>query len=214
MFPFGKNIMNVVWLFHYAKFKQYNIVNVSVDFSELLIYNVIKRQKRKLVHLSRGNFMWKSVSLATKLYLLFALTLVILFGTNLFSSFKLKGVSQEIIDTLYYQTYKSAELILNADRDLYQALLAQRTLLSVDTDSDTFKTQLDVYKENLSQTKSRTSQAKTIFEKNPTIASNMIHPDTKRSILDEFDLFFPQLEKWEAQSNHLIDIMSKHQNLD
>lgn len=153
------------------------------------------------------------MSLAKKLYLLFAVTLIILFSTNLFSSFKLKTVSEDLIDTLYYQTYSSTELILNADRDLYQAIMGQRTLLVVDVDSPMFQKQLDFYTVNIQQTRDRVGKAQQIFEQNRAVAATMIHVDTNETILEKFDLFFPQLEKWEAQSNHLISLLQTEKGL-
>lgn len=184
-----------------------------VDNNFILLYNGMNNYYF-LIFIMGEQFMGKRISLAKKLFMLIVLPLIIMVGTNVFSSLELRNVSQNLIDTLYYQTYKSAELILNADRDLYQALLAQRTLLSVEPDSNTFTEQLETYKENLEQTKQRVSEAQQIFEQNRIEISAMIHPTTNRNLFDNFDLFFPQLERWESQSNHLITMMSNQQSLD
>jgi len=56
-------------------------------------------------------------------------------------------------------------MILNADRDMYQAYVAMRDILSLDENSEEYDELLENYEENIDQVKQRISETKEMIEK-------------------------------------------------
>ncbi len=93
------------------------------------------------------SFRWKLTLpvLLLALLLLFNFLLVLNLTTNLTTS----------INRLADENLPEIDYLLQADRDLYQALVAERSLIFVDTKSDTFKTLQTMHKENVEQARNR-----------------------------------------------------------
>ena len=74
--------------------------------------------------------------------------------------------------TLYDEAYTSISLILNADRDFYQALVAQQDydLLKIKDEKDAAKKD---YEENMAQTSERVSKAIQAVEKDKIFWENI-----------------------------------------
>ena len=69
-----------------------------------------------------------------------------------------------LTSSLYETTEKSTSLILNADRDMYQALTAYQLLVSGTLNAEEKTSQLKVLKDNIDQTNTRVGQAVTILK--------------------------------------------------
>lgn len=74
------------------------------------------------------------MGIRNKLVILLVLPLIIIFATNGFTLYKSQATTNSLIGTLYDNTSVPSALVLNADRDMYQALVAQRTLINIDND--------------------------------------------------------------------------------
>ncbi|MBT2288645.1 diguanylate cyclase [Paenibacillus albidus] len=66
----------------------------------------------------------------SKLILLFAAISVLLLAISIASLLYLNNTFNRMSDSLYYDVYQNSELVLNADRDLYQAAVALHTTMN------------------------------------------------------------------------------------
>jgi len=148
------------------------------------------------------------LSLRNKLVILLVLPLIVIFSTNGFTLYKSQETTNSLIGTLYDNTFVPSALVLNADRDMYQALVAQRTLIYIDNKDKLFETQIKTYKDNISQVKDRLGKAQ-IFESNSSSISSLKNPTSQRTLLQEINDFNKQFGDWEKESNSIVDAVSK-----
>lgn len=143
--------------------------------------------------------------LSTKLMILLVITLITLVMTNLILIFNLNAKTNQLIQAIYSDAYNSASLILNADRDLYQAVTAQRTLLVSNPQSKDFADQLKSYQENINQVKERIVKAKETFLANKSVFDKIQNPDSSKTVFQDIEDFNLLFGAWETESNTLID---------
>ncbi len=102
-------------------------------------------------------FSFKDWSFRTKLMvplLVLAAVFIASFGSTFWSTITL---SKRILVTAE-ESLPSLDLVLQADRDLYQALVAERSLMEVDPDSEAFTSFRDSQAENIAQANERISK--------------------------------------------------------
>lgn len=127
-----------------------------------------------------------------KLLLILVPVLIAILFISVYSSFKIGFISDVLTEKIYTDSYKPVSLILNADRDFYQALVAQNNLLNEGIN----KTLVADFKENAGQVKDRVNQAKDIIIKNNDLYLKEKHITAKKNIaklMAEFDVNF---KKW------------------
>ncbi|GAX88952.1 methyl-accepting chemotaxis protein [Effusibacillus lacus] len=152
--------------------------------------------------------MFKKFGLQTKLFAILGIPLLVFIVATAFSIQKLNTVTEELQESLYAETYKSSKSVLNADRDMYQALVALHTLLFTESTNQNYQELLKSYKNNIKQTRERVETAKAIFEKDRIRFAELKHPETKSNVFENFDLFYINFNDWENASNSLIDAMA------
>lgn len=112
------------------------------------------------------------------------------------------GISSKMAKMLYDEVQVSTSLILNADRDFYQALLAQERLLHDETlKSEDKKSQEDSYTENIQQTKDRIANAIEILKQDSSVYTALMHPDANKNIENLYSEFQTNISKYEASYN-------------
>lgn len=146
--------------------------------------------------------------LSTKLILLLVIPLSALVFTNLIHFFNLNDTTKNLTQAMYSDTYSSASLILNADRDMYQAVTAQRTLLVSDPQAKNFADQVKSYQENIGQVKERIVKARDIFLKNKAVFQNTQNPNSNKTVFQDIEDFNLLFSAWETESNTLIDSLA------
>ena len=110
-------------------------------------------------------------------------------------SFKNK-IMIETETMLYDNSYKSISLVLNADRDFYQAIHALYTYQG--TKDEKFKKDYD---ENMSQVKERVNKAVEPLKKYEEHWNGILTEDSQENIYVVFDNFQKKLSEWEKESN-------------
>lgn len=115
----------------------------------------------------------------------------------------------ELTDKMYTTGFSSSELILNADRDLYQSLVAEQMLLYTAADDPQYQARLQEYRENVSQSLERAQKAKSILETYHDELVTLKHPETGRTMFEEIDHFTTHIKQWSEQSEKLISEFSK-----
>ena len=138
--------------------------------------------------------MFNKVKLKTKIYAVVALILVAM------SVIGFVGVSSSrnvggIVSAVYNVRLPSLDNILQADRDLQQALVAERSIVFSAVGSSRYDQFVKDYEENLGQAESR-------MKKYTELARNQ---DNKTS----FDKFWEDFNKWKVLSNQVVSARSE-----
>ena len=107
-----------------------------------------------------------------------------------FTGFYAAKVISSNLETLFVRFLPSVDALIEADRDLHQLLVAERSMLFTEVDSERFKKLQSAYDANLKQTKDRFG----------TFKSLMATPEEK-SLAGQFD---QALQKWEATSARVV----------
>lgn len=148
--------------------------------------------------------MFKKLTFRTKLLAILMIPLLVFVASTVFFLRNTNQITTQLKTSLYEQTYQPINYLLNADRDMYQALVDQRTLLNSDPQSDAYNKLLKDYKDNISQTKDRVGKARKIFEQNRGVFEQLKHQQSKTPLFVAFDLFSRNLLEWENGSNAAI----------
>lgn len=104
--------------------------------------------------------------------------------------------------SLYDVTNKSTSLVLNADRDMYQALTAYQLLVSGSLSADQRTQELDALKENIDQTNDRIRQAAEIMSNHNLLAES--HNNTKQTVEQNLAGFHTQFDQWAATATSVV----------
>ena len=139
--------------------------------------------------------MFKHLRLSVKLYVVLLIQIVALLVSSIIAVRSGKVLTEGLITSLHEVTFVSSYLILNADRDLYQALIEQRNMVYTSKEDSNFKKFIETFQENNEQVKTRVSQAKALLEKEGQF-NTLVHPNTRRSGLDNFIRFDQYFSEW------------------
>jgi len=148
--------------------------------------------------------MFSNLRFSTRFWINAAVPLVailVLFGI---ARTQLDRISEELVERLHDECFRSITLILNADRDMYQALLAKRTLLVTDPSGKAFEESVQAYRENLAQARERIGKAREILIRRRAEWEDVLHPETKRNVFAAFDDFGTTFSKWVEASDRRI----------
>lgn len=106
-------------------------------------------------------------------------------------------VSNKLIDNLYNEANQSSDLLLNADRDLYEALTAQMNMENADS-TDDYDLASKSYHDNVKETLDRMHKAQSILDKNKDTFKKYKDKDTKKTSDQLFDLFYKNFKEYTA----------------
>ena len=97
--------------------------------------------------------------------------------------------------TLYDECYKSISLILNADRDFYQALVAKDNYQDSKTDEDKAANKKD-YEDNMKQVSERIGEAVKNLEIDKKLWAGANHKDAGYDIFESYKKFQEKFNEW------------------
>ncbi|MHA6531466.1 diguanylate cyclase domain-containing protein [Paenibacillus sp. BAC0078] len=142
---------------------------------------------------------------STRLILLFAASSVLLVGISIASLLYLNYTMNRLSASLYNDVYQNSELILNADRDLYQAALALHTAMDGDITSEERSQLSREFEENNAQARQRLG----IASHNVTSVRNTLNGMKQSKLLLEelkktLDSFDSSFETWSDTGRSLI----------
>ncbi|HOK30219.1 MAG TPA: methyl-accepting chemotaxis protein, partial [bacterium] len=149
-----------------------------------------------------------NLSLRSKLIVNLVIPIIGMFVISTFAYIYLNNISYQTIHVVYDGAYRSISMVLNADRDLYQALAdLQEVIYARNTDPQI----IEDYSTNLSQVIERTSAVQQIIEENKDVW--MTFKDSSgRSIIDLFSQFQTDITAWKNTSDSFINKV-KDQNI-
>ncbi|TFE25419.1 methyl-accepting chemotaxis protein [Cohnella luojiensis] len=143
--------------------------------------------------------------LSTKLIALLSIPILALAITAVSSTQKLDKVSESLIEALYSEAYSNSGGMLNADRDMYQAYVGFRLLLTTDAQDEQFQGYQDEYDENIVQVKDRILKVKENFNAHIEEYADLVHPESRRTAFENFDIFTKEFDQWVSASTAIID---------
>ncbi len=132
----------------------------------------------------------RDFKIGTKLLQIFGLLALLLSLTGIAGILGARSINEEL-QTIFNVHLPSIDYLVEADRDLQQLLVAERSMIFADVKSETFKGLLDDYNENLQQVKER-------FGKYAALA---IEPEEKK-IIPKFEA---ALKAWEPISRQVVN---------
>ncbi len=145
-------------------------------------------------------FKFNNWSLSAKVLLPVVVLMVALIVFSILALRNLDTMEKKIVSSLYDNSYKIDYLILNADRDFYQALLAQTKLLTLQNEGDIQK-QVGDYNENAKQVYDRVQAARAIMEQNADVFKAYKDQETGKSTFELFDSFNQDYNAWKQEFN-------------
>jgi methyl-accepting chemotaxis protein len=139
----------------------------------------------------------KNLSVAVKLWAIVIVAVAALVGLLTQISVMTKNVEEKSKKVLYSEVFVSTALIINADRDFYQAELAEKEILLDKTLSSAEKEQLLAdFEENATQAHDRVSEAIDNIWQNTALFAEFSHPTANVTIQMLEQDFHKQFDVW------------------
>lgn len=146
-------------------------------------------------------FSINNIKVGYKMLFILIVPIIAIILISAVSVINISNISEDLVTELYEETNTSMSLILNADRDFYQALVAQMNM-QMPVDEATLKDYRDSYIENIKQTTDRMNEAYKIMSENKSGFGTLKHKDSNLTAFELFDLF----NKDFATLNNLFEV--------
>lgn len=140
-------------------------------------------------------FKLNNIKLGTKILAPLAIVVAVLIMVSLLSLSYIQKISDNLIENLYNKMHQSLYLLVNADRDFYQALADQMNLNAATEagKSDKIDQYKKSYEENITQTYDRVKEAQDILNTDHDMYE-------KHNLGQYFDTFYINIEEWKTFS--------------
>lgn len=136
-----------------------------------------------------------NIKVGYKLLFILIVPLIAIITTTAVSLTSINSVSENLTKKLYEETSHNMALMLNADRDFYQALTDQMNMQR-STDPSVIKEHGESYLENAQQTVDRMNEAyKSMLENKEEIA-RFRHKDSQLTVFELFEAFNRDYKTW------------------
>jgi methyl-accepting chemotaxis protein len=145
----------------------------------------------------------KNMSITLKLLLIIVPAILALVGVSAMFIYNLHDVNDDTQKVLYDELFIPTALLINADRDFYQAYVAEDALILIraqegaaQQNSDKVKSNVADYKENADQTLNRTEEAYTYIIDNKYLYESYKFGDEGVTLKDLHESFTLNYSKW------------------
>ena len=140
-----------------------------------------------------------------RLILIFTSISVLLVGVSVASLLYLNHTMNKLSDSLYRDVYQNSELILNADRDLYQSAIALQTSLNGDITNEQRSVLSQEFEDNNAQAQQRVNTASYNLDSVESPYNGMKQSELLLGQLrTELEQFGTSLELWKDTGRELI----------
>ncbi len=160
--------------------------------------------------------MFKNLKVSTKLWILVLPAIITLLVLLIVSIYTILTTNADSRTVLYDELFVSTSLVLNADRDFYQASLSEKDLLTLDPNADPdLKASLQKdYEDNAEQTYDRVTQAFKNLHSNDDLFYNFKHQATGSTMNEIEEDFLIDYKTWydSFNSKTLESDMDTHLN--
>ena len=130
----------------------------------------------------------KNMKIGARLALSFAVTVVLMGAIGVTGLLSMRGI-QESLNQIFSVNLPSLDYVVEADRDLQQLLVAERSMIFADSSSEEFQVLVETYEENLQQAKDRFANFKALV----THAEDLQIAAEFEAALDEWELLSRQV---------------------
>lgn len=137
-------------------------------------------------------------SLTVKMLIPVMIVILALIVFSVLSLRNLETMGKQLTSSLYDRAYKISYLVLNADRDYYQAMVAE-TLLTDLQNEQQIKLQTDNYNDNVQQAYERIQQARAIMEQDHDAFAAYKDADTGKNVFELLDGFNENFNTWKQE---------------
>ncbi len=139
-------------------------------------------------------------SLGVKMLLPVIVLMIALIIFSILALRNLDTMEKKIVSSLYDNAYQANSLMLNADRDYYQAIVAQDKLL-LTQDPQEIQDQTADYNENAKQVYDRVQAARAIMEQNHDMFAAYTDKENGKNAFELFDAFNENYNAWKQEFN-------------
>ena len=151
--------------------------------------------------------MLKSLPIRGKLAILVVIPLIAALAVTLIGAYQVNGISDNLTKSIYGEGYQSISLILNADRDAYQALDNMNGLLIAKTKGTLDPAQREAllasFDENVAQTADRMKQAVDILAQNKDFWSSFKDEAEGLTVFEHYADFEQRFASWMALASNV-----------
>ena len=144
------------------------------------------------------------LTLRARLWILALVPVLGVIGTSVFSMYSANSVYSDLLERIHKEAFVAQSLVINGDRDLYQALVAKQALLTRGPGPD-FEKNLKDFRENVVQVKDRLNRAEQILSAHRSGWSDFRLEGKPESIFDEFTALKADFPRWETASEKQIE---------
>lgn len=149
----------------------------------------------------------KNVSIKYKLFAIILIPIISLLLLTFYSTSNMSQMNDNLSERLYDQSLKVNSLVLNAERDFYQAMLSFEMIMLDKTSSMPMdQKKLESYNENIQQVKERVTLAQEIMNKDKESFEKIIESNSKTNAFQNYDEFFIAFEEWNELSDKIIEL--------
>lgn len=147
--------------------------------------------------------MIKNLKVSKKLWIIILPIMLILIALLIFFDYTANLIQDKLQKALYDELYQSSTILLSADRDFYQASVAEQELFFDEENlSDEKKEELiATFKENVDQTKERVKQAIDNIVDNKVIYNQLIDETSGKNMEQLYTDFQEDMKRWEDAYN-------------
>ncbi|MBL0385924.1 methyl-accepting chemotaxis protein [Tumebacillus sp. ITR2] len=149
--------------------------------------------------------MFRRMPLVTKLLCLLLIPLVALGVTSQIALRNLNSISDDLTQVLYQHDYVTLDLIAQAQGEMHDALLLEHTLLNTDPSSPTFGQLKTSMEEHAVNARAKVHSARKLAEEDKSNWETFKHPQTQRTIFQNFDDFDSNFSTWVQVSAGMIE---------
>lgn len=148
-------------------------------------------------------------------YKLFSLVGLALLGIAVIltvSSLNLNRIVTDLVLTQYERGFVNSSMVLNADRDLYQALLEHDKAVRISPDSPAYQESLDAFQENLDQVRERMGAAENSLKTVPSAYEGIVSGD--HTAKEAFAEFWSGFDSWVEEAQDIHQMHEEQPDLD
>lgn len=147
--------------------------------------------------------MIKNLKVSKKLWIIILPIMLILIALLIFFNYTANLIQNRLQKALYDELYQSSTTLLNADRDFYQASVAEQELFFDEENLSEEKKEelIATFKENVDQTKERVKQAIDNIAENKVIYNQVTEESSGKNMEKLYNDFQEDMKKWEDAYN-------------
>ena len=150
---------------------------------------------------------FNNIKLSNKMSLLLTIPIIAIVITTYISVTNIGSVSEALVKKLYNEINQSTALMLNADRDFYQALADQMNMQK-STNQEELQRYRESYNENAKQVVDRVHEAYGILLRQKSVYEKFRHQVSNKTVFELIEAFNRDYNRWYGLFNASTNVVS------